>query len=216
MLVDVLTSDGKKSGQIELLDEIFGITPNETVLHDSIVSFLANQRQGTKSALTRAEVSGGGCKPWRQKGTGHARQGSTRSPQWRHGGIVFAAKPRDFSSSLNKKVRRLAICSVLSKKAANGDLIVLENLSMDSYKTKSIVSLMNSLNVQNASLILPESNKFVVKSASNIKKIAVLTAESLNSYDIFYHKNLIVLKDAISKINELFGSKKVKDKKVVA
>lgn len=216
MLVDVLATDGKKSGQIELLDDVFGITPNEAVIHDSIVTFLANQRQGTKSALTRAEVSGGGCKPWRQKGTGHARQGSTRAPQWRHGGIVFAVKPRDFSCNLNKKVRRLAICSILSKKAQNGDLIIIDNLSMNSYRTKSIVELMNSLNVQNTSLVLPESNKFVVKSASNIKKMAVLTAESMNSYDIFYHKNLIILKDAVSKIHEIFGSKNAKDKKVVA
>ena len=213
MLVDVLNTKGEKSGQIELLDEIFGIEPNESVIHDSIVAFLANQRQGTKSALTRAEVSGGGVKPWRQKGTGHARQGSNRSPQWRHGGIVFAPKPRDFSCSLNKKIRNLAIRSVLSKKAKNNDLLILDSLSMDSFSTKSIVEVMNCLKVEKTAMILPESNRFIVKSASNIKDVIVLTSESMNSYDIFYHKNLVILKDAIPKIHELFSSK---SKKVVA
>lgn len=216
MKVDVLNSSGVKSGEIELPDEVFGIVPNESVIHESIVAYLANQRRGTKSALTRAEVSGGGAKPWRQKGTGHARQGSTRAPQWRHGGIVFAPKPRDYSVVLNKKVKNLAIRSVLSQKAKAGSLLVLEDFSMDSYKTKYLVDLMKSLNVGKSSLILPESNKYIVKSASNIKDLVVLHAESLNSYDIFYHKKLIIFKNAVSKICEIFAPKCSKSSKVVA
>ena len=216
MKVDVFNSSGVKSGEIELADDVFGIVPNESVIHESIVSYLANQRRGTKSALTRAEVSGGGAKPWRQKGTGHARQGSTRAPQWRHGGIVFAPKPRDYYVTLNKKVKNLAIRSVLSQKAQTGNLIVLEDFSMDSYKTRCLVDLMKSLNVNKLSLILPETNKYIVKSASNIKDLAVLHAESLNSYDIFYHKKLIIFKNAIPKICEIFSPKCTKSSKVVA
>jgi len=216
MKTNVFYSSGVKSGEIELADDIFGIVPNEAVIHESIVAYLANQRRGTKSALTRAEVSGGGAKPWRQKGTGHARQGSTRAPQWRHGGIVFAPKPRDYSVSLNKKVKNLAIRSVLSQKAQSGNLIVLEDFSMDSYKTKCLIDLMKALDITKSSLILPESNKYIVKSANNIKDIAVLHAESLNSYDIFYHEKLVILKNAISKICEIFSPKCSKINKVVA
>lgn len=215
MLFSVVNTRGEKVDEIELSDDVFGISPNMPVLHEYIVAYLANQRRGTKSALTRAEVSGGGCKPWRQKGTGHARQGSTRSPQWRHGGIVFAPKPRDYSKNLSKKARKLAMRSVLSLKKASEDLIILDDFSMDSYKTKTILDILASLNAKKSSLILPEPNKFIIKSSSNIEGLCVLFAGSLNSYDIFYHKKLIILKSAIAKIDEIFGSNKV-DKKVVA
>lgn len=216
MLSNILDRTGKKVGDIDLSDEIFGIEPNIPVLHESIVVYLANQRQGTKSALTRAEVSGGGAKPWRQKGTGHARQGSTRAPQWRHGGIVFVPKPRDYSRTLNKKVRKLAIRSVLSLKAKTEKLVILEDLAMQSYKTKEVLEVLKNLSIEKAVFILPESNKFFVKSASNIAGIKVLSAESLNSYDIFYHEKLIIFKNAVDKIEEIFGSDKNKQEKVVA
>ena len=216
MLSNILDRTGKKVGDIDLSDEIFGIEPNIPVLHESIVVYLANQRQGTKSALTRAEVSGGGAKPWRQKGTGHARQGSTRAPQWRHGGIVFAPKPRDYSRTLNKKVRKLAIRSVLSLKAKTEKLVILEDLAMQSYKTKEVLEVLKNLSIEKAVFILPESNKFFVKSASNIAGIKVLSAESLNSYDVFYHEKLIIFKNAVDKIEEIFGSDKNKQEKVVA
>ena len=196
MLSNILDKTGKKVGDIDLSDEIFGIEPNVPVLHESIVVYLANQRQGTKSALTRAEVSGGGAKPWRQKGTGHARQGSTRAPQWRHGGIVFAPKPRDYSRTLNKKVRKLAIRSVLSLKAKTEKLVILEDFAMQSYKTKEVLGVLKNLSIEKAVFILPD--------------------ESLNSYDIFYHEKLIIFKNAAKKIEEIFGSDKNKQEKVVA
>lgn len=212
----VLNSKGESIGEIDLLDSVFGIEPNTDVLHEYIVNYLANQRSGTKSALTRAEVSGGGIKPWRQKGTGHARQGSIRAPQWRHGGIVFAPKPRDFHKTMNKKMKNLAIRSVLSLKAMNNDLLVLEDFSMDSFRTKTLLELMKSLKVQKPVLVLPESNKFIVKSASNIKGLKILSSNSLNSYDIFYHKNLVIFSSAIPKICEIFAPKGKNSDKVVA
>ena len=193
MLASVLDKTGKKIENINLSDEIFNIEPNFPVLHESIVAYLANQRRGTKSALTRAEVRGGGAKPWRQKGTGHARQGSTRAPQWRHGGVVFAPKPRDYSRTLNKKVRKLAIKSVLSLKAKTKNLIILKDFLLESYRTKFVLEILENLNLKKAVFVLPESNKFFLKSAANISGIKVLSAESLNSYDIFYHKKLIIL-----------------------
>ncbi len=216
MKFDVFDSSGKRTAEIELSDDVFGSIPNESVIHESIVSYLANQRRGTKSALTRAEVSGGGAKPWRQKGTGHARQGSTRAPQWRHGGVVFAPKPRDYYLSLNKKVKNLAIRSVLSQKAHAGDLVILEDFSMDSYKTKCLIDLMKSFNLDKSLLILPESNKYILKSSNNIKGLTVLQAESLNSYDIFYCKKLVIFKSAALKICEIFSPKCSKNSKVVA
>ncbi|MBO6126972.1 MAG: 50S ribosomal protein L4 [Clostridia bacterium] len=211
MLTDVLDKTGKKVGDINLSDKIFGICPNMPVLHESIVAYLANQRQGTKSALTRAEVSGGGAKPWRQKGTGHARQGSTRAPQWRHGGIVFAPKPRDYSRNLNKKVRKLAVKSVLSLKQKNKNLIILEDFLLETYKTKLVLEILKNLNIQKAVFVLPSSNKFFVKSAANISGIKVLSAESLNSYDIFYHEKLVIFKSSVSKIEEIFDLDKNKN-----
>jgi len=218
MLSYILDKNSKKVGDINLPDEIFGIEPNMPVLHESIVVYLANQRRGTKSALTRAEVSGGGAKPWRQKGTGHARQGSTRAPQWRHGGIVFAPKPRDYSRTLNKKVKKLAIKSVLSLKEKTQNLLILEDFLTDSYKTKSVLEILKNLNIKKAVFILPEPNVFFAKSAANIKGVKVLFSESLNSYDIFYHEKLIIFKSAVDKISKIFGSNKNKNKleKVVA
>lgn len=216
MLADVLDKNGKKVGDIELSDEVFGIYPNFPVLHESIVVYLANQRRGTKSALTRAEVSGGGAKPWRQKGTGHARQGSTRAPQWRHGGIVFAPKPRDYSRVLNKKVRKLAIRSALSLKAKTKKLVVLDDFAMDSYRTRTVLEILKNLNIRKSVFILPDVNKFFLKSSANIGGLKVLLADSLNSYDIFYHDKLVVFKSAILKINEIFGSGGRNVEKVVA
>lgn len=222
MLTDVLDKTGQKIGDINLSDEIFNIEPNLPVLHESIVAYLANQRLGTKSTLTRAEVSGGGAKPWRQKGTGHARQGSTRAPQWRHGGIVFAPKSRDYSRTLNKKVRKLAIKSVLSLKAKTKNLIILEDFLIEFYKTKFVLEILKNLNLncKKTVFVLPESNKFFLKSAANISGIKVLSAESLNSYDIFYHEKLIIFKKSVIKINEIFepskNKNKIKAEKVVA
>ena len=211
----IVNFNGESVGEIDLMDSVFGIEPNMSVLHDSIITYLANQRKGTKSALTRAEVSGGGVKPWRQKGTGHARQGSIRAPQWRHGGIVFAPKPRDFYRTMNKKIKNLAMRSVLSLKSKEDNLLILEDFSMESFRTKTLLELLSSLKVQNAVLVLPDRNKFIVKSSANISGLKVLCADSLNSYDIFYHKNLIIFGSAVSKICEIFAPK-TKNKKVVA
>ena len=153
MKFDVLDKSGKKVSDVELSDAVFGITPNEKVMHAAVVNFLANQRQGTQSTKTRAEVSGGGRKPWRQKGTGHARQGSTRSPQWTHGGVALGPKPRDYSYTLNKKVKRLAIKSALSDKAANGNLIIVDSLAMDEYKTKTVANLLTAVGAEGKSLV---------------------------------------------------------------
>jgi large subunit ribosomal protein L4 len=214
VLSDVFNLSGEKVGNVELSDYIFGIKPNMSVVHDYVVSYLANQRRGTKSALTRAEVSGGGIKPWRQKGTGHARQGSTRSPQWRHGGIVFAPKPRDYSQVLNKKVKRLAVRSIFSCKSLSKNLIILEDFAMDSYNTKTISKMLKCFDAKKSSLILAKSDEFILKSSSNIKELAVMSAESLNSYDIFRHEKLFIFSGALEKINEIFGSEP--KKKVVA
>lgn len=206
MQVDVLGIDGRVSGKAELDDSVFCIEPNMYVLHDSIVFYMANQRRGTKSALTRSEVSGGGCKPWRQKGTGHARQGSIRAPQWTHGGIVFAPKPRDYTKTLNKKARQLAIRSAISLKLKEGNLIVLEDFSMDRFSTKYVCEILSNIDVCHANIILPEPNRFILNSSRNISNISVSFVKSLNSYGIFYHKELIIFKSAIEKINEIFGN----------
>ena len=167
--VAVVDMTGKQVGDIALSDAIFGIEPNAVVMHMAVVNFLANQRQGTQSTLTRSEVSGGGRKPWRQKGTGHARQGSTRSPQWRHGGIALGPKPRDYSYSLNKKVRKLALKSALSDKVIGGNLIVLDSLNLDSYKTKTVVDCLKAIGTGKKTLIvLEDNNPFAVRSAANI------------------------------------------------
>lgn len=204
--VAVLDMAGKEIEQMNLSDAIFGIEPNAKVLHDMVVNYLANQRQGTQSALTRAEVSGGGRKPWKQKGTGHARQGSTRSPQWTHGGIVFAPKPRDYSYSLNKKVKRLAMKSALSSKAAENEIVILDKIALDDYKTKTIAAMLKALGSEKKALIvLPEVNEKVIASAANIPGVKTAMVNTLNVYDILNADKFIVVKDAVAQIEEVYA-----------
>ena len=203
---NVYDMNGKQVGEIELSEAVFGIEPNESVVHDVVKNHLANCRQGTQSALTRAEVSGGGKKPWRQKGTGHARQGSTRAPQWTHGGIVFAPKPRDYSYTLNKKVRRLALKSVLSAKAASNDIVVIDEIKMEEIKTKKFAGFLSAVNVAGKALVVtPEVNENVVLSARNITGVQTTFANLINVYDILNAKKLVVDKAALAKIEEVFA-----------
>ncbi|HIT25578.1 MAG TPA: 50S ribosomal protein L4 [Candidatus Enterenecus avicola] len=194
---------GKQIGEVELSESIFGIEPNQYVVHDVVKNHLANCRQGTQSALTRAEVSGGGRKPWRQKGTGHARQGSTRAPQWTHGGIVFAPKPRDYSYTLNKKVKRLALKSVLSAKAAEGNLLVVDGLGMDQIKTRTFQGFLNAVEADKAVVVTSCAN--VVKSARNIPGVVTTPANLINVYDIVNANQLIIDKAALATIEEVFA-----------
>ena len=203
--VKVLNMAGQQVGEIELNAAIFGIEPNMAVMHDVVKNHLANCRQGTQSALTRAEVSGGGKKPWRQKGTGHARQGSTRAPQWTHGGIVFAPKPRDYSYSLNKKVKRLALKSALSDKAATGSIVVVDGLKMDSIKTKTMKGLLDAMNVTKSVVITAEQDEIIIKSARNIPGVVTTTAKILSVYDIVNAKQLVIDKAALAIIEEVFA-----------
>ena len=194
---------GQQIGEVELSEAIFGIEPNQYVVHDVVKNHLANCRQGTQSALTRAEVSGGGRKPWRQKGTGHARQGSTRAPQWTHGGIVFAPKPRDYSYTLNKKVKRLALKSVLSAKAASGNLLVVDGLGMNEIKTKTFQGFLNAVEADKAVVVTSCAN--VVKSARNIPGVVTTPANLINVYDIVNANQLIIDKAALATIEEVFA-----------
>ena len=204
--VSVYDITGKQVSETELNDEIFGITPNEAVMHAMVVNYLANQRQGTQSTLTRTEVSGGGRKPWRQKGTGHARQGSTRAPQWVHGGIALGPKPRDYRYTLNKKVRRLAMKSALSSKVIDNNIIVLDALTLDSYKTKPIADMLKALGVQGKALIVTaEADTKVVKSAANIPGVKTAAVNTLNVYDILNYDKFIVVKNAVGKIEEVYA-----------
>lgn len=204
--VAVLDMTGKEVGTVELSDSIFGIEPNVSVMHDVVVNHLANKRQGTQSALTRAEVSGGGKKPWRQKGTGHARQGSIRSPQWRHGGIVFAPKPRDYSYVVNKKVKRLAMKSAFSSKVLDNGIIVLDSLEMPEYKTKSMINVLNAIGANGKSLVvLPEIEDKIIKSSRNIPGVKTSQVNTLNVYDILNARKLVIVKSAISKIEEVYA-----------
>lgn len=197
---------GKEVGTVELPESIFGIEPNMSVMHDVVVNHLANMRQGTQSALTRSEVSGGGRKPWRQKGTGHARQGSIRAPQWRHGGIVFAPKPRSYKYVLNKKVRRLALKSAFSSKLLDSNIIVLDSIKMEEYKTKAVVNVLDAIGANTKSLIvLPEIEDKIIKSARNIPGVKTCQVGGLNVYDILNAGKLVILKDAISKIEEVYA-----------
>ena len=206
MQTKVFDMAGKQVGEIELSDAVFGIEPNEAVVHDVVKNHLANCRQGTQSALTRAEVSGGGIKPWRQKGTGRARQGSIRAPQWTHGGIVFAPKPRDYSYTLNKKVKRLAMKSVLSDKAASENIVVIDEIKMDSIKTKTFKTFLNAVGVTGKALVVTaENDAIVVKSAANIPGILVTFANLINVYDILNAQKLVVDKAALAKIEEVFA-----------
>ena len=196
---------GQQIGEIELSEGIFGIEPNEAVVHEVVKNHLANCRQGTQSTLTRAEVSGGGKKPWRQKGTGHARQGSTRAPQWTHGGIVFAPKPRDYSYELNKKVKRLALKSVLSAKAAMGAIVVVDELKLEGIKTKAMVEFLAKVGATKTVIVTPEVNENVVKSARNIPGVITTTAKILSVYDIVNAKSLVLDKAALAIIEEVFA-----------
>ena len=204
--IKVLNMSGAEVGTVELSDGIFGIEPNQAVVHEVVKNHLANRRQGTQSALTRAEVSGGGKKPWRQKGTGHARQGSTRAPQWTHGGIVFAPKPRDYSYNVNKKIKRLALKSVLSAKAAEGKIIVVDSIAMDAPKTREFAAFLNAVKAEDkAYIVMPEVAANVVKSARNIPGIVNTTATILSVYDILNAKTLILDKAALATIEEVFA-----------
>ena len=204
--IAVVDMEGKEVGTVDLSESVFGIEPNMAVMKDVVVNHLANLRQGTQSALTRSEVSGGGKKPWRQKGTGHARQGSIRAPQWRHGGIVFAPKPRDYSYSLNKKVKRLAMKSALSSKLLGSDIIVLDSLDMEEYKTKTMVRVLGNIGAEGKALIvLPEIRDMIIKSARNIPGVKTSQVGGLNVYDILNAKKLVILKDSISKIEEVYA-----------
>lgn len=202
----VLDKTGKKVSDIELKDEIFAIEPNKSAMHLVVVNYLANQRQGTQSTLTRSEVSGGGKKPWKQKGTGRARQGSTRAPQWTHGGIALGPKPRDYGFDVNKKVRRLAMKSALSSKVAADEMIVVDDLSMDAIKTKEMANILSAVKAGKKTLIvLPEKNDVLYKSARNIEGTNVSLVNTLNVYDILNCNTIVVLKDAVAKIEEVYA-----------
>ena len=204
--IKVLNMAGAEVGTVELKDSIFGIEPNECVVHEVVKNHLANCRQGTQSALTRAEVSGGGKKPWRQKGTGHARQGSTRAPQWTHGGIVFAPKPRSYSYVLNKKVKRLAMKSALSAKAAAGEIIVVDSIKMDAIKTKDFRTFLGAVKAEGKALVVtPAKDEIIVKSARNIPGVETAMANLINAYDILKAKYLVIDKEALAVIEEVFA-----------
>ena len=197
---------GDQVGEVALSEAVFGVEPNESVLHDSVKNHLANCRQGTQSSLTRAEVSGGGIKPWRQKGTGRARQGSIRAPQWTHGGIVFAPKPRSYSYVLNKKVKRLAMKSALSAKAAAGEIIVIDSIKMDSIKTKDFRAFLTAVKADGKSLVVtPAKDEVIVKSARNIPGVVTSMANLINVYDILNAKYLVLDKEALAVIEEVFA-----------
>ena len=204
--ISVVDMEGKKVGTVDLSDSIFGIEPNAAVMHQVVLSYLAAQRQGTQSALTRSEVSGGGKKPWRQKGTGRARQGSTRSPQWTHGGVVFAPKPRDYRFTVNKKERRLALKSALSVKAAESEIIVVDKIVTDEYKTKKMVAMLNAVEATKKTLIvLSEVDDKVIKSANNIPGVKTAQVNTINVYDILNADKLVIAQDAVSKIEEVYA-----------
>ncbi len=204
--VDVYNIDGKKVSEVELKEEIFGIIPNENVVHAVLVNYLANQRQGTQSTKTRAEVRGGGKKPWRQKGTGRARQGSIRAPQWIKGGIALGPKPRSYKYRVNKKERRLALKSVLSSKVIENQLIVVDTLPLKEIKTKSMVSALNNLKAEGKTLIvLPEKNENVQKSARNIENVKTSLVNTINVYDLLKYNKLILTLDAVKKIEEVYA-----------
>ena len=206
MKFDVLDINGATVDTVELSDAVFGITPNEKAMHAAVVNFLANQRQGTQSTLTRAEVRGGGRKPWRQKGTGRARQGSIRSPQWTHGGIALGPKPRDYSYSINKKVKRLAICSALSAKAAEGKLVIVNDYAIADYSTKAVVKMLKNIGVSGKTLMVQAvADEKVVKSAGNIPGVQTTLATTMNAYDTINARTLVVNLDAAKKREEVFA-----------
>lgn len=205
--VSVFDMTGSQVSEMEIADSIFAIEPNTAVMHASVVNYLANQRQGTQSTLTRTEVSGGGRKPWRQKGTGHARQGSTRAPQWTHGGIALGPKPRNYRFTVNKKLKRLAMKSALSSKVLSGDMIVLDAIAMNEYKTKDIVKMLKAVGAegQKALIVMPEVDSKVIKSASNIPGVKTALVNTINVYDILNYDKFVVVKDAVAKIEEVYA-----------
>ena len=204
--VQVYNQEGRKTSKLELADSVFGIEPNKYAMHLAVVSYLAAQRQGTQSTLTRSEVSGGGAKPWRQKGTGRARQGSTRSPQWTHGGIALGPKPRKYKVNINKKVKRLAMKSALSSKVAESEMMILNKIELEEIKTKAMAEIFTSLKTgKKVLLVLAENNDVIYKSARNIEGVKVVTVNTLCVYDILNCNNLVVLKDAAKKIEEVYA-----------
>ena len=204
--VDVLDIKGKKVSDIELSDKVFGIEPNENIVHSVLVNYLANQRQGTQSTKTRAEVSGGGRKPWRQKGTGRARQGSIRAPQWIKGGIALGPKPRSYKYTVNKKERQLAVKSVLSSKVLENELVVVDSLPLNDIKTKEMVKALSNLKVEGKALImLPEKNEKVQKSARNIEGVKTTLVETINVYDLLKYNKLVVTEDTVKKLEEVYA-----------
>ena len=204
--VTVYDMTGKSVGEMNLSDAVFGIEPNAAVMHAAVVNYLANQRQGTQSTLTRAEVRGGGRKPWRQKGTGHARQGSIRAPQWTHGGIALGPKPRDYSYSLNRKVKRLAIKSAFSTKALEENIIVVDNIDVTEYKTKTVVNMLTAIGADKKALIVtPAVDAKLVKSAANIPGVKTATADSINTYEVLIGGKFVISVDAAKKLEEVFA-----------
>ena len=203
--VSVYNMEGAQVGTIELSDSIFAVPVNEHLVHQAVVAQLANKRQGTQKAKTRSEVRGGGRKPWRQKGTGHARQGSTRAPQWTGGGIVFAPKPRDYSFKMNKKEKRIALLSALSSKVAESKIVVLDEFKLDEIKTKKFVEVMNNLKVENALVVLEGENKNVVLSGRNIPSVKVTATNEINTYDVLKYTTLVVTKAAVEKLEEVYA-----------
>ena len=203
--VKVFDMKGEAVGSIDLNDSIFAAEVNAAALHAVVVNYLANQRQGTQSALTRAEVAGGGRKPWRQKGTGRARQGSLRAPQFTHGGIVFAPKPRDYSFKLNKKVKKLALQSALTSKVAENKIIVLENLDLAEVKTKEMAKVLGNINAGKALIVMEGSNKNAILSARNIPEVKTASVNTINTYDVLKYNTLVVTKDAVAKIEEVYA-----------
>ena len=204
--ISVVDTKGKQVGNIDLSESIFGIEPNMSAVHAVVVNYLANQRQGTQSTLTRGEVRGGGKKPWRQKGTGRARQGSTRSPQWRHGGIALGPKPRSYRYVLNQKLRRLALKSVLSAKVAENDMIVVDSLKLDEFSTKTVANMLAAVGADRKALIvIPENCQKIVRSARNIPGVKTALVNTINVYDILNANKLIVVKDAVAQIEEVYA-----------
>lgn len=203
--VGLFNKEAKQVGEIQLNDNIFGVEVNEHALHQVVVAQLANKRQGTQSAKTRAEVRGGGIKPWRQKGTGRARQGSIRAPQWIKGGVVFAPKPRDYKMSIPKTMRRVAMLSALTSKVQNNEMVVLESLEFDAPKTKSVVAMLSAFNAKKTLIITAEANETVYKSARNIEGVAVMPVNNINVYDLLKYPKVMITKDAVSKIEEVYA-----------
>ena len=203
--VSVYNIDGKEVGSIELNDAVFGVEVNEHLVHLAVVNQLANKRQGTQSAKTRSEVSGGGRKPWRQKGTGHARQGSTRAPQWTGGGVVFAPKPRDYSFKMNKKEKKIALLSALSSKVNDSKIVVLDSFNLDEIKTKKFAEVMNNIKVSNALFVIEGENKNVVLSGRNIPSVKVSATNEINTYDVLKYETLVVTKAAVEKLEEVYA-----------